>query len=76
MNPRGESNIEQIADAVLRSVAEPLRLAGVEVAIKPSIGIAVYPEHGTSGKQLIANADAAMYRAKRLGLGVMFFEPP
>jgi diguanylate cyclase (GGDEF)-like protein len=32
-----------------------------------SVGVAAYPEHGTSGAQLILAADSAMYRAKGQG---------
>jgi len=32
-----------------------------------SIGVAVAPEHGETYDELLANADAAMYRAKSLG---------
>ena len=41
MNPRGKKNIEQIAHSVLRTVAQPLGIANDELAIKPSIGIAI-----------------------------------
>jgi diguanylate cyclase (GGDEF)-like protein len=74
MNPRGKKNIEQIANSVLRTVGQPLALADAELAIKPSIGIAIYPWDGISGEQLIANADAAMYAAKRYARGVAFFD--
>jgi diguanylate cyclase len=73
MNPRGKKNIEQIANSVLRTVAQPLAIAGVELAIKPSIGIAIYPWDGLTGDRLIANADAAMYLAKRCARGIVFF---
>ena len=74
MNPRGEKNIVQIANSVLRTVAQPLAVAGAELAVKPSIGIAIYPHDGASGDQLITNADAAMYVAKRYARGIAFFD--
>jgi len=74
MNPRGKKNIQHIANSVLRTIAQPVTVADVELVIKPSIGIAIYPEHGSSGDQLIANADTAMYRAKERSRGVVFFD--
>jgi diguanylate cyclase (GGDEF)-like protein len=32
-----------------------------------SVGVAEFPEHGTSVRQLLLAADSAMYRAKALG---------
>ncbi|HTD74946.1 MAG TPA: GGDEF domain-containing protein [Steroidobacteraceae bacterium] len=75
MNPRGKKNIEQIASSVLRTIAQSVPLDDLELTIKASIGIAIYPEHGVNGEQLIENADAAMYLAKQLSRGVAFFDP-
>ncbi len=74
MNPQGKKNVAQIANSVLKTIAQPLSVAGVELAIKPSIGIAIFPDHGTNGEQLINNADAAMYSAKRGDRGIAFFD--
>jgi diguanylate cyclase (GGDEF)-like protein/PAS domain S-box-containing protein len=32
-----------------------------------SIGVAIYPQHGTTQQELLANADLAMYQAKKTG---------
>jgi diguanylate cyclase (GGDEF)-like protein len=74
MNPRGKKNIEHIANSVWRTIAQPVAVADAELSIRPSIGIAIYPEHGVNGDQLIRNADAAMYRAKNRSPGVVFFD--
>ena len=42
-------------------------LAGHDVRISPSIGVASFPEHGADYKQLIRFADEAMYTAKKAG---------
>jgi GGDEF domain-containing protein len=43
-------------------------LSGVQVSISVSTGVELYgPGSGRSAEQLMAGADAAMYRAKRAG---------
>jgi len=37
------------------------------VTISVSIGISMYPEHGSTGEELFQKADLALYEAKRLG---------
>jgi diguanylate cyclase (GGDEF)-like protein len=55
-----------IVDNKIRLVLDqPLRLDGHSLSILPSIGIALYPEHGTEEKQLFKHADEAMYTIKR-----------
>jgi two-component system cell cycle response regulator len=73
MEPRGSENIERIAGALLRTIAQPIDLGDLQPVINASIGIAVYPGDGTSEEQLIRNADTAMYRAKKAGVGCIFF---
>lgn len=59
-----------------QAIEAPIGLGSLQFTITPSIGIALYPEHGTSGQTLIDQADAAMYRAKQGRSHCEFFEPP
>jgi diguanylate cyclase (GGDEF)-like protein/PAS domain S-box-containing protein len=44
------------------------------VQISASIGIALFPDHGQTGSELLTRADAAMYVAKRSGTGYAVFD--
>jgi diguanylate cyclase (GGDEF)-like protein len=74
MNPQSKENIERIAGTLLKTVGQPVDLGDLQSVITVSIGIAVYPASGITGEQLIRNADAAMYRAKKHSRGFAFFE--
>jgi diguanylate cyclase (GGDEF)-like protein len=73
MNPQDTENIERIAGALLKTIGQPIDMGDLQPVIKASIGIAIYPEDGNAGEQLIRNADAAMYRAKKSMIGYSFF---
>ncbi|MGI8984021.1 MAG: GGDEF domain-containing protein, partial [Acidimicrobiales bacterium] len=45
----------------------PFRIDSGSLDITISVGVAAYPEHGASGKDLVNAADAVMYQAKALG---------
>jgi diguanylate cyclase len=76
VNPGAKENVESIAGSVLRAIAQPLAVGDIEFLVSSSIGIAIYPSDGSSGDQLIKNADAAMYRAKRHPRGFVFYGQP
>ncbi|WP_460140070.1 sensor domain-containing protein [Pseudomonas sp. S2_E01] len=56
---------ESVAGKIRLVLAQPLRLDGHSLNIQPSIGAAIFPEHGIEEKQLFRHADEAMYNAKR-----------
>lgn len=66
-----ELNDEQDAIQVANKLKDALRLPFLleehEFFISASIGISIYPADGLDGDTLMANADAAMYRAKETG---------
>jgi len=58
---------EQAAQRIQAGLAAPFRQGGYEFVVTPSIGIALFPEHGTDAQTLLKNADGAMYEAKASG---------
>lgn len=56
-----------VAEKILRALTAPFFIAGHTHHISASIGIAVYPQDGADEKQLLKNADTAMYHAKKSG---------
>jgi diguanylate cyclase (GGDEF)-like protein len=65
-----------LASRLIEVVGAPYELAGDQVAVELSIGIALAPSDGLDPEQLLKNADMALYRAKSDGHGLCrFFEP-
>jgi diguanylate cyclase (GGDEF)-like protein len=56
-----------LATRISKRVAEPFMLPGHRVEIGTSIGIALAPEHGHCGNELLKKADLALYRSKSAG---------
>jgi len=64
------TNDEEAADAaqrILKAVAMPHVIGGVDVHIGCSVGIALCPQHGTSEETLLQHADTALHAAKAAG---------
>ena len=56
---------ELVASKLLQAIAEPHAVADQLIHITASLGVSIYPADGGDANILIANADAAMYNAKR-----------
>lgn len=56
-----------VADRILNSLTEPFDLDGQQGQISASIGISMYPDQASDDKQLLHNADVAMFHAKSQG---------
>ena len=66
---------EAIAERLLEAMAADIAVGEQSVHVGLSVGVAVYPSDGADETTLIANADAALYRAKAAGRGtIRFFE--
>jgi diguanylate cyclase (GGDEF)-like protein/PAS domain S-box-containing protein len=62
-----------VASRLLRRFEEPIYIAGRQLFVRASIGAALAPQHGSTVEELMKNADAAMYSAKRAGRGTFCF---
>lgn len=63
----GANDATPIAERLNTRLSAPFMLGGVQMHISGSIGVAVYPEDGTTVDELLKHADQAMYESKRLG---------
>jgi diguanylate cyclase (GGDEF)-like protein len=67
---------QELARDALERLARPLEVAGVEVTPSATIGVALYPDHGSGFDQLMRSAELAVDEAKREGGGrVLLFDP-
>lgn len=58
---------QAFATKILGELAKPIEVAGHELTVTASIGIAHYPNDATDVQQLLKHADSAMYQAKDAG---------
>jgi diguanylate cyclase len=61
----GREDVIFVARKVLGKLEEPLLLEGLKFDVRPCIGIALFPEHGSNADNLVHRADIALSTAKR-----------
>jgi diguanylate cyclase (GGDEF)-like protein/PAS domain S-box-containing protein len=66
------ASLQTIRDAM----AMPMQIRGHSTRVTSSIGVANYPDDGGNAEMLLANSDAAMYRAKDFGRDNLQFYTP
>ncbi|MFJ3485608.1 phosphodiesterase DibA [Pseudomonas sp. NPDC090202] len=65
--PQQASQAAELAQSILDGLREPFVLDGQSLFLTASIGISVFPNDALSAEQLLRNADAALFQAKRQG---------
>ena len=72
----GQAETDKLARALLDRLADPFFVQGHEVFMTASLGIAFYPNDAANVIDLIRNADAALYSAKKAGGNVFAYYVP
>jgi diguanylate cyclase len=70
------TDVVQIAVKLIAALEPPTRVGEHVLRLTASIGISLFPDDGEDARTLIERADAAMYQAKRRGLGGFAFHGP
>jgi diguanylate cyclase len=65
----------QVAQSLHDALEQPFELESVTLATEASVGVAHYPEHGSTAETLLQRADVAMYMAKEGRSGHAFYAP-
>ncbi len=71
----GGLSAEHICRKIEAAFDRAFTVQGREIYLGVSIGVALYPEHGTDASTLLRRADIAMYSAKRAGIGHSYYRP-
>ena len=74
--PKDADVISTTLQKIRAAIAAPIHIEGHNLKVTASIGIANYPNDGMDADTLLANADAAMYRAKEMGRDNFQFYTP
>jgi diguanylate cyclase (GGDEF)-like protein/PAS domain S-box-containing protein len=66
---------EAISERIIAALAKDIEIDGHSLRARLTTGVSIYPNDGTDAESLVANADAALYRAKAEERGsIRFFE--
>ena len=63
----------RVAERIVETLSRPFAIRELTLEVGVSIGVALYPEHGTTAHELLQHADVAMYAAKRDHVGFVVY---
>lgn len=63
----GEEQAIALAQELMNQIRRPFTLEGYQLHVTPSVGISLFPDHGSTPAELVSRADMGMYAAKKLG---------
>lgn len=65
--------IGHVEQRLRRAIGSSLHIGGTSIHVSASIGVSLYPDHGTDFNTLLQHADLAMYSAKTGGRDALAF---
>ena len=65
-----------LAEKTIATVSRPISVNGLQLCVTASVGIAVFPEDGTTSDELLQSADSALYHVKRTGRAGFYKHQP
>lgn len=68
-----KKDIHLASSKILRALEKPVVIEEIPIAVEASIGVAVYPDHGTEVNALLQAAGIAMHVSKKTGSGCIFY---
>lgn len=74
LNNTGEKEARHVGQKIVRAFEKSFRISDHELYVGASVGVAIYPYHGTDKTSLIKSADIAMYIAKKNHLGYVVYD--
>jgi EAL domain-containing protein (putative c-di-GMP-specific phosphodiesterase class I) len=63
-----------VAEKIASALSKPFMLKGLTLDVEASVGISLYPEHGSDVDTLLQRADVAMYMAKEAHAGYEVYQ--
>jgi diguanylate cyclase (GGDEF)-like protein len=64
---RDNDCLKKIAERIVSGIYREVSFNEMTLNVSASVGIAIYPQHGNSARQVVKSADFAMYHAKEMG---------
>ncbi len=71
----GTQGARKIAEDIIHSLQDKLKINDMQLFVTASIGIAEYPAHASDAQMLLQHADVAMYQAKQNQAGYALYNP-
>lgn len=71
----GMHEARELGEKLIEALRVPFITDGLTLQIDTSIGVTLFPYHGSDAESLLRRADVAMYQAKRNGQGLEVYDP-